>query len=171
MGCLASCLLRMSGASSGMPMLPLRLTPGDDLRLCLEEVIAAAALPGAFVVSGIGSLTVAMLRYAGAEQITRIEADLELLSLAGSISDGGAHLHAEVADAQGRVMGGHLCHGSLVRTTAELLLTVMPSEQRLCRSHDAATGYDELVISKTTSAGHPVPNPMDPSSAGGGHVE
>jgi predicted DNA-binding protein with PD1-like motif len=132
-------------------MLPLRLNPGDDLRLYLEEVIAAAALPGAFMVSGIGSLTVAMLRYAGAEEITRIEADLELLSLAGSISDDGAHLHAVVADAQGRVMGGHLCHGSLVRTTAELLLMVMPVEQCLRRIYDAATGYDELVIGRTTS--------------------
>ena len=156
----------MSRASSGMPMLPLRLTAGDDLRLCLEEVITAAALPGAFVVSGIGSLTVAMLRYAGTEQIKQIEADLELLSLAGSISDDGAHLHAVVADAQGRVMGGHLCHGSLVRTTAELLLAVVPAEQRLRRSHDAATGYDELVIGRTASSENPVFNQKPPSNAG-----
>ena len=130
-------------------MLPLRFNPGDDLRLRLEEVVTAAGLPGAFVVSGIGSLTVAMLRYAGAEETTRIEADLELLSLAGSISNDGAHLHAVVADAQGRVIGGHLCHGSLVRTTAELLLMVVPAEQCLSRNHDAATGYCELVIGGT----------------------
>ena len=88
------------------PMLPLRLHPGDDLRLRLEQAVGAAGWPGAFVVSGIGSLTVAVLRYAGAEQTTRIHADLELLSLAGSISADGAHLHAVVADAQGRVLGG-----------------------------------------------------------------
>ena len=128
------------------PMLPLRLHPGDDLRLRLEQAVGAAGWPGAFVVSGIGSLTVAVLRYAGAEQTTRIHADLELLSLAGSISADGAHLHAVVADAQGRVLGGHLCPGSLVRTTAEILLAPVPAEQRLSRAHDAATGHSELQI-------------------------
>jgi predicted DNA-binding protein with PD1-like motif len=127
-------------------MLPLRLVPGDDLRRSLEEAVRDVALAGAFVVSGIGSLRVAVLRYAGSQQTTRIEADLELLSLAGSVCGDGAHLHAVVADAHGRVLGGHLCPGSLVRTTAEILLMVMPAEQHLSRTHDAATGYSELVI-------------------------
>lgn len=73
-------------------MLPLRLKRGGDIRLYLGQVVTAGALPGAFVVSGIGSLTAAMLRNAGAEETSRIEADLELLSLAGSISEDGAHL-------------------------------------------------------------------------------
>jgi predicted DNA-binding protein with PD1-like motif len=127
-------------------MLPLRLVPGDDLRRSLEEAVRDVALAGAFVVSGIGSLRVAVLRYAGSQQSTRIEADLELLSLAGSVCGDGTHLHAVVADAHGRVLGGHLCPGSLVRTTAEILLMVMPAEQHLSRTHDAATGYSELVI-------------------------
>lgn len=127
-------------------MLPLRLVPGDDLRRSLEEAVRDVALAGAFVVSGIGSLRVAVLRYAGSQQTTRIEADLELLSLAGSVCGDGTHLHAVVADAHGRVLGGHLCPGSLVRTTAEILLMVMPAEQHLSRTHDAATGYSELVI-------------------------
>ena len=87
-------------------MLPLRLVPGDDLRRSLEEAVRDVALAGAFVVSGIGSLRVAVLRYAGSQQSTRIEADLELLSLAGSVCGDGAHLHAVVADAHGRVLGG-----------------------------------------------------------------
>lgn len=127
-------------------MLPLRLVPGDDLRRSLEEAVRDVALAGAFVVSGIGSLRVAVLRYAGSQQTTRIEADLELLSLAGSVCGDGTHLHAVVADAHGRVLGGHLCPGSLVRTTAEILLMVMPAEQHLSRTHDAATDYSELVI-------------------------
>ena len=127
-------------------MLPLRLVPGDDLRRSLEEAVRDVALAGAFVVSGIGSLRVAVLRHAGSQQSTRIEADLELLSLAGSVCGDGTHLHAVVADAHGRVLGGHLCPGSLVRTTAEILLMVMQAEQHLSRTHDAATGYSELVI-------------------------
>ena len=49
-------------------MLPLRLKRGGDIRLYLGQVVTAGALPGAFVVSGIGSLTAAMLRNAGAEE-------------------------------------------------------------------------------------------------------
>ena len=46
--------------------------------------------------------------------------DLEILSLCGTLSTDGAHLHITVANSNGAVIGGHLCCGSLVRTTAEL---------------------------------------------------
>ena len=48
-------------------------------------------------------------------------------------------------DADGVVVGGHLCAGSLVRTTAEVPLAELPA-WRLRRSLDPATGYRELQI-------------------------
>jgi hypothetical protein len=42
-------------------------------------------------------------------------------------------------------MGGHLCSGSLVRTTAELVIGLLP-EWRFWRALDPATGYAELRI-------------------------
>jgi predicted DNA-binding protein with PD1-like motif len=57
----------------------------------------------------------------------------------------GAHLHLAVADSKGVVSGGHLCAGSLVRTTAEVPLAELPA-WRLRRSLDPATGYRELQI-------------------------
>jgi predicted DNA-binding protein with PD1-like motif len=45
---------------------------------------------------------------------------LEILSLSGTLSRDGAHLHIAVASSNGTVIGGHLCSGSLARTTAEL---------------------------------------------------
>jgi predicted DNA-binding protein with PD1-like motif len=50
-----------------------------------------------------------------------------------------------VADSTGSVIGGHLCAGSLVRTTAELVVGLLP-EWRFCRQLDPATGYAELRI-------------------------
>ena len=129
-----------------MQLQPLRLRPGDDLRQRLEQAVSEAAGGGAFVVSGMGSLSVAMLRYAGRQDATTLRGDLELLSLAGSICRDGAHLHAVVADAQGHVLGGHLCPGSRVRTTAEILLAILPSDTPLQRALDPATGFQELVI-------------------------
>ena len=51
-----------------------------------------------------------------------------------------------VADSGGAVIGGHLCPGSLVRTTAELVIGLLP-DWRFRRELDPATGYAELEIS------------------------
>ncbi len=119
---------------------PLRLMPGDDLRLTL------AGHTG-FVVAGIGSLRHAELRLAGAPGPTHLDGPLEILTLSGSLTPGGVHLHASVSDAQGRVMGGHVCAGCEVLTTVELLIAPLPAGS-LTREPDAATGYTELVILK-----------------------
>lgn len=39
-----------------MPADPLRLSPGDDLRAALEEVLRQLGVQAAFVIQGIGSL-------------------------------------------------------------------------------------------------------------------
>lgn len=129
-----------------MHALPLRLLPGADLRASLS---LPASSPGAgFVLSGIGSLSVLRLRLAGADTAFEQHGDFELLSLAGSLSPDGPHLHACVADDQGRVMGGHVLPGCIVRTTAELLLAALPG-WRFSREADSATGYAELRIHHT----------------------
>ena len=72
--------------------------------------------------------------------------ELEILSLSGTLSSDGAHLHIAVADSSGAVIGGHLCPGSFVRTTAELVIGLLP-DWRFRRELDPATGYAELEIS------------------------
>lgn len=128
-----------------MKMLPLRLQPGDDLRVALEQAVAGQACAAAFVVSGIGSLERAVLRLAGAAQVLTLDDDLEVLNLAGTIAANGSHLHLTIADADGRVLGGHAGPGCKVRTTAEILLALLP-EWHFERTFDAATGYAELSI-------------------------
>ncbi len=130
-----------------MLMLPLRLRPGDDLREALLAALASHGHTAAFVLSGIGSLAPAQLRLAGAADATVIAGDTEILSLSGTLGSGGAHLHASLSDAQGRVIGGHVLSGCRVRTTAEVLLAVLPG-YRFERRIDAATGYAELDIVK-----------------------
>lgn len=124
---------------------PLRLSPGDDLRASIEDALRQRAWRAAFVVQGIGSLSVAELRFAGADAPTTLRGNLEILTLGGSVSPDGAHLHASVSDAHGRVFGGHVASGCVVRTTAETLLAVLP-EHRFSRELDRETGFGELVI-------------------------
>ena len=124
---------------------PLRLSPSDDLRASVVAALAGQGVAAGFVLQGIGSLSVAQLRYAGLPQPTALHGDLEILTLAGSVAPDGAHLHMSVSDAQGCVYGGHVGAGCIVRTTAELLLALLP-EHRFAREHDAATGFLELTI-------------------------
>ena len=50
-----------------------------------------------------------------------------------------------LSTATGQVLGGHVAAGCLVRTTAEVLLALLPDWQ-FTREPDATTGYDELVV-------------------------
>lgn len=123
---------------------PLRLLPGDDLRGALEAAVAAQGCTAAFVLAGIGSLAATRLRLAGADEVLALGGDVEILTLSGSIAANGSHLHMSVADAEGRVRGGHVAPGCLVRTTAEVLVMLLP-DAHFTREVDAATGFAELV--------------------------
>ncbi|WP_332877993.1 PPC domain-containing DNA-binding protein [Massilia sp. S19_KUP03_FR1] len=127
-----------------MQTLPLRLTPGQDLRLAIEAALGSHT--AAFVLQGIGSLSVAQLRFAGVDLVTELRGDLEILTLAGSISPDGAHLHMSVSDAQGRVVGGHVAAGCMVRTTAELLLAILPDHAFSRETDPDGSGFRELVV-------------------------
>ena len=128
-----------------MKVVPLRLQPGADLRGALDAWMGEQQEQAACLISAVGSLSVAQLRLAGATQATVIRGEMEILSLCGTLSPGGSHLHIAVANSSGSVIGGHLCSGSLVRTTAELVIGLLP-EWRFRRELDPATGYAELEI-------------------------
>lgn len=126
----------------------LRLPPGADLRPALEAAFVDLArthgITAGCIVSAVGSLSRVVLRYAAEPEGTETLAPLELLTLSGTLSLDGAHLHASVSDAQGAVTGGHLMPGSLVRTTAEVVVALLPG-WAFSRAVDGATGYRELV--------------------------
>ena len=128
-----------------MKVIPLRLQPGDDLRRALEGWMGEQQEQAGCVISAVGSLSVAQLRLAGAAEATTIKGELEILSLSGTLSVDGAHLHIALSDSRGAVIGGHLCPDSLVRTTAELVVGLLP-EWRFRRELDPATGCAELEI-------------------------
>ena len=128
-----------------MRALPVRLRPQQDLRGALEAVLAEQGVEAGFVLQAIGSLSVARIRFAGVDEITELRGDLEILTLAGSLSPDGAHLHISVSDADGRVVGGHVAPGCIVRTTAEILVALLPDHD-FSREPDAESGWDELMI-------------------------
>lgn len=133
----------------------LRLQPGDDLRGSLVAAFAALAAGGvqaACVLSCMGSLRAAVLHYADQPQGTVVAGPLELLALSGTLSADGPHLHGSVANALGQVSGGHVMPGCVVRTTAEVVLAVLPGWS-FARAPDTAIGFLELVAKRVGGAG------------------
>ncbi|MES2584251.1 MAG: PPC domain-containing DNA-binding protein [Pseudomonadota bacterium] len=132
-----------------MKTFPIRLTPGLDLRAALEAAVQSQNCRAAFVLSGIGSLSTAGLRLAGADQPTRLTGSMEILTLSGTVAADGdktaSHMHMAISTATGQVLGGHVAPGCTVLTTAEVLLALLPDWQ-FSREPDAQTGYDELVV-------------------------
>ncbi len=128
-----------------MSLRPVRLLPGTDLRSAIEELASELPEGSGFLVNGIGSLSRAGLRLANEANAQHLDGPLEIISVSGSISRDGAHLHMSVSNARGDVFGGHVCKGCEVRTTAELLIAELPG-YRLSREHDSATGFNELVV-------------------------
>lgn len=132
-----------------MDTLPLRLNPGVDLRAALQVAVCEHGQQAAFVVAGIGSLVDARLRLAASDGALLVPGPSEILTLSGSLGTDHAHLHMSVSDARGRVVGGHVLAGCVVRTTAEVLIAWLP-DWAFAREPDAATGYAELVVRPRT---------------------
>lgn len=123
----------------------LRLMPGMDLRLALELHAKRPPSSALAVVTCCGSLDAACLRPAAATDAMQLAGPLEILTLAGTLSSSGVHLHVSVADAAGDVFGGHLMPGCRIRTTAEIVLLALPG-LTFRRRQDPGTGWRELAI-------------------------
>jgi predicted DNA-binding protein with PD1-like motif len=132
-------------AVNGLLTYALRLRPGQDLRRELVAFAERNGLQAAFVLTCVGSLRHAALRLANQPGTTHYEDKFEIVALVGTLCPDGPHLHIALSDGQGRTIGGHLQEGSLIYTTAEVVLGDLPNVS-FCRPLDAETGYDELVV-------------------------
>ncbi len=97
------------------------------------------------IVSCVGSLKKAVLRMAGAETVKTYEGVFEIVSLVGTVEVGNRHLHIAISDKEGNVFGGHLKEGSIVETTAEVVIGEL-EDTKFTRKLDPETGFDELVV-------------------------
>ena len=107
-----------------MRSLPLKLDPGSDLRLTLEEIGRDQGING-FVLGVVGNLTRAAFQCPGKAEPTVLEGDLEVITLNGTIGPNGVHLHLSLSDGACQVWGGHLEPGTLVQKGVDLLIGVL----------------------------------------------
>ena len=123
----------------------LRLVPGQDLRVELQRYVDAHGIEAGWVASCAGSLTDFNLRFADQPNGTSGHGHFEIVSLSGTLSTHGSHVHLAIADEQGRTIGGHLLEHCIVYTTAEIVL-VESHAHTFVRAKDGTTPWEELQI-------------------------
>ena len=122
-----------------------RLRPRQDLKKELLFFCQQHRLHAATVLSSVGSLSKASLRLANGKDTKEFTGPFEILSLNGTLSLEGVHLHIAIGDSEGRVIGGHLMDGCEIYTTAEIIL-LENKDLIFERQQDGHTGYKELLI-------------------------
>ena len=100
---------------------PIKLAPGDDLRRRLEQLAREEQASG-FVLGVVGNLSRAAFQCPGPPEPTVMEGDLEIITLNGTVSPTGVHLHLSLSDGACHVWGGHLEPGTLVLKGADVLV-------------------------------------------------
>ena len=125
-----------------------RLHPGQDLKKEIQAFVVANNIQAGWICTCIGSLTGYHIRFANQKQGTKCSGHFEILSLSGTISKNGSHLHICISDNEGKTIGGHLLDENIIFTTGEIVLQ-SSDEFLFVREPDEATGFKELKIKKT----------------------
>ena len=145
---LATGILSCKVQSTVMPTMHnyiIRLQPGDDLKETIQQYVVEKNLTAAWIATCVGSLVSYNIRFANQSEGSTDTGHFEIISLSGTLSANGSHLHISVSDSTGKVIGGHLLPGCKIYTTAEIV--IQSSDQfHFTRETDSVTGFKELKI-------------------------
>ena len=125
----------------------MRLKPGDDVREKIENYVIQNKINAGWLVTCAGSLTSYNIRFANQVNGSVDQGHFEIVSITGTLSKNGSHLHISISDSTGKTIGGHLLNGCLVYTTAEIILQ-STNELTFKREKDGTTPWKELQIEK-----------------------
>ena len=122
----------------------IRLKPGQDLKEELKSIVVSKNIKAGFILTCVGSLKKAKLRLAE-ENLEVFDEKFEIVSLVGTLSPDGIHIHISLADKNGKVLGGHLKEDCIIYTTAEIIIGEC-EDHLFFRELDEETGFKELKI-------------------------
>ena len=128
-----------------MKTFAIRLRPGEDLKKSLESFVKDKSIQAGFIITCVGSLKEANLRMANELIVTSFKENFEIVSLVGTLSQDGVHLHISLSDKDGKMVGGHLKEGNIVRTTAEVVIGEC-EDKKFSRVFDIETKFKELKV-------------------------
>lgn len=124
-----------------------RLKPGQDLNQSIDSFVKAKNIQAGWINTCVGSLTEYNIRFANQPNGYSDKGHFEIVSLVGTLSVNGSHVHLSVSDSTGKTIGGHLLDGCKVYTTAEIVISES-KELIFTREEDGSTPWKELQIKK-----------------------
>ena len=113
--------------------------------MSVERYLHLHLLEAAWMVTAVGSLTAYGIRMANRNIAANGFGFFEILSVTGTLSIYGVHLHICIADAEGNSIGGHLMEGCIIYTTDELVIGSSAILKFTCELDGA---FKELKISE-----------------------
>jgi predicted DNA-binding protein with PD1-like motif len=122
-----------------------RLKPGEDLKAGIEKIVHDKHIEAGWIATCTGSLTNYNIRFANQPNGTTGQGHFEMVSLSGTVSINGSHLHISISDSTGRTIGGHLMDGCKVYTTAEIVIGAT-NKYSFTREKDGTTPWEELQV-------------------------
>ena len=122
-----------------------RLKKGQDLKKEIVKFAKDNNIEAGIIKCAVGCVYEANFRLAGADCFYHKEDDFEIVSITGTVSKNGCHIHISLADKDGNTVGGHLTDGCLINTTCEVCIESFDNYY-FDRVFDDETGYKELVI-------------------------
>ncbi len=125
----------------------IRLNPEEDLKTGIEKLVKEKNIEAGWISTCVGSLTKYNLRFANQPVGSSREGHFEIISLTGTVSKNGSHLHLAVSDNTGATIGGHLLEGNIIYTTAELVIS-FTNKYEFTRAKDGTTQWEELQINE-----------------------
>ena len=122
-----------------------RLKPGEDLKEGIEKIVKENSINAGWVATCVGSLTDYTIRFAYQPEGNSDSGHFEIVSLTGTVSTNGSHLHISISDSTGKTIGGHLMQGCKIYTTAEIVLQ-STNKYEFTRQKDGTTPWEELQV-------------------------
>lgn len=122
-----------------------RLKSGQDLFEAIQVFVQGKNIEAGCVASAVGSLNRAVLRFANRDSYSEIGGHFEIVSITGTVSVHGSHLHLSISDRDGKTIGGHMESGCKIFTTAEIVILAF-NNVVYKREFAADSGYEELAV-------------------------
>ncbi len=124
-----------------------RLKPGQDLKQSIDSFVKTKNIEAGWIATCVGSLTDYNIRFANQEKPYSDKGHFEIVSLVGTVSVNGSHMHLSISDSTGKTIGGHLMNGCKIYTTAEIVISET-KELIFTREKDGSTPWEELQVKK-----------------------
>lgn len=129
----------------------IRLMPGEDILVGISDYCYKHDIEGGYVATCVGSLSQVCFRKGYTRTRLTLKGPFEIVSMVGTVSKGGLHIHASVSDDDFKVRGGHLVTDTLVQSTAEIVIVELENYE-LSRSKDLGSSYKTLKITEIREA-------------------